>query len=48
MLQVIAGPIIQVLEEEIESNKRTLTKLEKEKEDLLTKVNTTELQQNTS
>jgi len=35
MLQVIAGPMIQVLEEEIERNKKTLQELDQEKNQLL-------------
>ena len=41
MLQVVAGPMMQVLEEEIQSNKRTLSKLDKEKKELLSMLNDT-------
>lgn len=44
LLQVVAGPMIQVLEEEIELNKRTLIELEEEKKQLLTALHDTELQ----
>lgn len=36
MLQVVAGPMIQVLEEEIERNRRTVIQLDQEKKRLLT------------
>lgn len=35
MMQVVAGPIIQVMEEEIELNKKTLMHLEQEKKQLM-------------
>jgi hypothetical protein len=38
MLQVVAGPIIQTLEEEVERNKRTLQALETEKQELLSQL----------
>ena len=38
MLQVVAGPIIQTLEEEVERNKRTLLKLNREKSKLLNEL----------
>ena len=38
MLQVVAGPIIQTLEEEVDVNKSTLMKLDQEKKQLLSKL----------
>lgn len=38
MLQVVAGPIIQTLEEEVGINKSTLIKLDQEKKQLLSKL----------
>ncbi len=40
MLQVVAGPIMQVLEEEIETNQRSFKKMDSEKKELLALLQT--------
>ena len=38
MMQVVAGPIIQTLEEEVQQNRRTLQELDKEKQELVSQL----------
>lgn len=44
LMQVVAGPMIQVLEEEMELNTRMLAELKEEKKQLISTLNAAELQ----